>query len=72
MPKGKPVAAIVLEGSDPYLREMCRNKIIESYVPEPTRDWAVARIAVRDGDWSEMLRTRGDDADARAVPGAAG
>jgi DNA polymerase III subunit delta len=54
--KGKPVGAIVLEGSDPYLRDMCRNKIIESYVPEPMRDWALARISVRGGDWSEIFQ----------------
>ena len=54
--KGKPVGAIVLEGSDPYLRDLCRNKIIESYVPEPMRDWALARISVRGGDWSEIFQ----------------
>ncbi len=54
--KGKPVGAIVLEGSDPYLRDLCRNKIIDSYVPAPMRDWALARIAVRGGDWSEMFQ----------------
>ena len=54
--KGKPVGAIVLEGSDPYLRDMCRNKIIESYVPEPMRDWALARLSVRGGDWSEIFQ----------------
>jgi DNA polymerase-3 subunit delta len=54
--KGKPVGAIVLEGSDPYLRDLCRSKIIDSYVPEPMRDWALARIAVRWGDWSEIFQ----------------
>jgi DNA polymerase III subunit delta len=54
--KGKPVGAIVLEGSDPYLRDLCRNKIIDSYVPEPMRDWALARISVRGGDWSEIFQ----------------
>ena len=54
--KGKPVGAIVLEGSDPYLRDMCRAKIIDSYVPEPMRDWALARIRVRGGDWSEIFQ----------------
>ena len=54
--KGKPVGAIVLEGSDPYLRDLCRNKIIESYVPEPMRDWALARISVRGGDWGEIFQ----------------
>jgi DNA polymerase III subunit delta len=54
--KGKPVGAIVLEGSDPYLRDMCRGKIIDSYVPELMRDWALARISVRGGDWSEIFQ----------------
>jgi len=54
--KGKPVGAIVLEGSDPYLRDMCRNKIIDSYVPDPMRDWALARISVRGGEWSEIFQ----------------
>jgi DNA polymerase-3 subunit delta len=54
--KGKPVGAIVLEGSDPYLRDMCRNKIIDSYVPDPMREWALARISVRAGDWSEIFQ----------------
>ena len=54
--KGKPVGAIVLEGSDPYLRDLCRDKIVESYVPEPMRDWALARISVRGGDWSEIFQ----------------
>ena len=35
---GKPIAAVVLLGTDPYLREMCRNKIIEACVPESARD----------------------------------
>jgi DNA polymerase-3 subunit delta len=54
--KGKPVGAIVLEGGDPYLRDLCRSKIIDSYVPEPMRDWALARISVRGGDWSEIFQ----------------
>jgi DNA polymerase III subunit delta len=54
--KGEPVGAIVLEGSDPYLRDMCRTKIIDSYVSEPMRDWALARISVRGGDWSEIFQ----------------
>lgn len=54
--RGKTVPAIVLEGTDPYLREMCRNRIIDSYVPEATRDWALARVTVRGGDWSELFQ----------------
>lgn len=52
---GKAVAAIVLVGSDHYLREMCRNKIIEVCVPDTARDWAVARLSAREAGWSEVL-----------------
>jgi len=52
---GKPVAAVVLVGSDHYLREMCRNKIIEVCIPESARDWAVARLSARDAGWNEIL-----------------
>lgn len=52
----KPVAAIVLEGTDPYLREMCRKKIVEACVPEAARDWAVTRISARDSGWDEVLQ----------------
>jgi DNA polymerase III subunit delta len=54
--KGRTVPAIVLEGTDPYLREMCRNKIIDSCVPEGVRDWALGRVTVRGGDWSELFQ----------------
>lgn len=52
---GKPVAAVVLLGTDYYLREMCRNKIIETCVPESARDWAVARLSARSAGWDEIL-----------------
>jgi DNA polymerase III subunit delta len=52
----KPVAAIVLLGTDSYLREMCRNKIIEACVPEAAREWALVRIAVQDSGWDEVLQ----------------
>jgi DNA polymerase-3 subunit delta len=54
--QGQTVPAIVLEGTDPYLREMCRNKVIDSYVPEAMRDWALGRVTVRGGDWSELFQ----------------
>jgi DNA polymerase-3 subunit delta len=52
---GKPVAAIVLVGTDHYLREMCRNKIIDACVPENVRDWAVTRCSPREAGWAEIL-----------------
>ncbi|HKV04188.1 MAG TPA: DNA polymerase III subunit delta [Candidatus Acidoferrales bacterium] len=53
--RGQSVAAIVLVGSDHYLREMCRNGIIEACVPEAAREWAVARVSARDTGWDEIL-----------------
>src|SRR5580693_6943455 len=53
---GKPVPAVVLLGSDSYLRTMCRNKIIEHCVPEGVRDWAVARVSPREIGWDEILQ----------------
>jgi DNA polymerase III subunit delta len=53
--KGKPMPAIVLQGSDSYLLDMCRRKIIDAYVPENLRDWAVSRISVRESGWEEVV-----------------
>jgi DNA polymerase III subunit delta len=52
---GQPVAAIVLVGTDHYLREMCRNKIIDACVPENVRDWAVTRCSPREAGWADIL-----------------
>jgi DNA polymerase III subunit delta len=52
---GKPVAAVVLLGTDFYLREMSRKKIVEVCVPESARDWAVTRCSAREAGWAEIL-----------------
>jgi DNA polymerase-3 subunit delta len=52
---GKAIAAAVLLGTDVYLRDMCRAKIIEACVPEGARDWAVARLSAREAGWDEIL-----------------
>ncbi len=54
--RGKPVPAIVLLGSDPYLRDLCRNKIIEAFVPDAARDWALGRVTVDGTDWTELFQ----------------
>lgn len=54
--RGKPIAAVLLLGADHYLREMCRNKIIEAYVPEGVRDWALTRLSARAAGWDEILQ----------------
>jgi DNA polymerase-3 subunit delta len=48
--KGKPIPGVLLLGNDSYLKETCRNKIIETYVAEGTRDWGVARFSARDDE----------------------
>ena len=53
--KGKPFPAFALVGADSYLRELCRTKILEAYIPKETRDWGVARFSAAD-DWDEIFR----------------
>jgi DNA polymerase III subunit delta len=43
--RGKPFAAVVLVGTDGYWRGLARKKLIEAFVPEGARDWAVARFS---------------------------
>jgi DNA polymerase-3 subunit delta len=53
--KGKPVPAIVLEGTDSYLLDMCRKKIADAYVAEGLRDWALTRMSARESGWQEVI-----------------
>jgi DNA polymerase-3 subunit delta len=53
--KGKPVPAIVLQGSDSYLLDMCRKKIADAYVPDGMRDWALTRMSARESGWDEVV-----------------
>jgi DNA polymerase-3 subunit delta len=48
--KGKPVPAILLYGDEVYLRDECRKQLIEKYVPEAARPWAVSRFSADDGE----------------------
>jgi len=54
--KGKPILAIVLLGTDPYLRDQCRKALIERFVPEGAREWAVTKISAPGGGLQEILR----------------
>jgi DNA polymerase III delta subunit len=38
-----------------YLRDLCRRKLLEAYVPAEARDWAVAKFSAADDDWYEIL-----------------
>ncbi len=53
--KGKPIPALLLLGSDSFLKETCRNKIIDTYTEESTREWAVARFSAEDDPVASVL-----------------
>lgn len=53
--KGKPVPALLLLGDEPYLRDACRAQMIEAYVPEAARTWAVSRYSAERGETQAAL-----------------
>jgi len=53
--KGKPIPAILLLGDEPYLRDACRAHLIDAYVPEAARAWAVARFSAERGELQSAL-----------------
>ncbi len=53
--KGKPVPALLLLGDDPYLRDRCRAELIEKYVPEDARTWAVSRFSAQRGETQSAM-----------------
>ena len=53
--KGKPIPAILLLGEEPYLRDICRSQLIDQYVPEAARTWAVSRFSAERGDVQAAL-----------------
>jgi len=48
--KGKPVPAVLLLGDEVYLRDECRKQLIEKYVPEAARAWAISRFSADGGE----------------------
>src|SRR5215472_484381 len=53
--KGKPIPAILLLGEEAYLRDGCRTHLIEKYVPEAARAWAVSRYSADRGETQTAL-----------------
>jgi DNA polymerase III subunit delta len=53
--KGKPVPALLLLGEEAYLRDDCRARLIEKFIPETARDWAVSRYSVDRGETQSAL-----------------
>jgi len=53
--KGKPIPALLLLGEEAYLRDLCRTHLIENYVPEAARTWAVSRYSADRGETQAAL-----------------
>jgi DNA polymerase-3 subunit delta len=53
--KGKPVPAILLLGEEAYLRDSCRALLVERFVPEAARAWAVSRYSADRGETQAAL-----------------
>ena len=53
--KGKPTPNVLLLGEDTYLRDLCRAKLIEAYVPEGGRAWGVARFSAAEDPLDRAL-----------------
>jgi DNA polymerase-3 subunit delta len=52
---GKPIPALLLLGEEPYLRDECRKQLIEKFVPEAARTWAVSRYSAGRGETQAAL-----------------
>jgi DNA polymerase III subunit delta len=53
--KGKNIPAILLLGEEPYLRDTCRAQLIDHYVAEAARTWAVSRFSADRGEIQSAL-----------------
>jgi len=54
--KGKVLPGILLLGGDLYLRDTCREKIVEAYVPPEAREWGVTRFSLRESSLDAVFR----------------
>jgi DNA polymerase III subunit delta len=53
--QGKLIPAILLLGEEPYLRDACRARLIEKFVPEASRSWALSRYSAERGETEAAL-----------------
>jgi len=53
--RGKTIPAVLLLGEEPYLRDDCRKQLIEKFVPEAARTWAVSRYSASRGETQAAL-----------------
>ncbi len=54
---GKSVPAVLLLGTDSFLRGKLRALLIAKLVPEAARDWAVQRLSAKDASTHDILQT---------------
>jgi DNA polymerase III subunit delta len=53
--KGKPIPALLLLGEEPFLRDASRVQLIDAFVPEAARAWAVSRYSADRGETQNAL-----------------
>jgi DNA polymerase III subunit delta len=53
--KGKPIPALLLLGEEPFLRDASRAQLIDAFVPEAARAWAVSRYSADRGETQNAL-----------------
>jgi DNA polymerase-3 subunit delta len=53
--KGRPIPTLLLLGEEPYLRDTCRGQLIEKFIPEAARTWAVSRYSADRGETQYAL-----------------
>jgi DNA polymerase-3 subunit delta len=53
--KGKVIPALLLLGDETFLRDECRAQIIEKFVPEAARAWALSRYSADRGETRDAL-----------------
>lgn len=53
--KDRKIPGIVLLGNEPYLRDRCREALIDHFVPEAARAWAVSRFSADRGETQAAL-----------------
>ena len=53
--KGKPIPALLLLGEETYLRDSCRAALIDTFVSEAARTWAISRFSADRGEVQSAL-----------------
>ncbi len=53
--EGKIGAAVVLLGDDLYWRDLCRQKLRDTFIPEEIRQWALTRFSLKESAFDSAL-----------------